>query len=684
MCFLQKTWLRCAFLALIGFAVRSPALSGQLIWDDQFLAHDNPFIKSPWLILETFRHHLFLDSFSGHYRPVQNISYIVDYFFWNTDTYGFHLTNVLLHVASGLSLYFLLCKLLPSLRYARAGSGEGAGVDPLGLTSFLVALLWMVHPVHSAAIDYISGRADSLAFLFASGAWLLVIAAREQRRFARALLSACAALAGLMALCSREIAGIWFAIFLLHLFVFEKKIDARFKTIALIGSLALLATYAGLRQLPERRSERVVASAWTEPFRSVLMLRALGDYGRLMIFPSNLHMERNVLDGRNYESVRQWRESAGTEYLSIAGLALFAGLVAGCLRGGASRRLRIFGSLWFFLGYLPISNLFDLNATVAEHWLYLPSVGFLIFLAGCALDLPPGWQKGTAAFACLAMMTLSARSAMRSTDWANAETFYTRTVAAGGSSVRVCVNLGLIYARRGENERAEKIFRRALQIEPDDPIARNNLADVLSRQGKREEAERMFAASNDASVETRKEHPRSWIAAVNVARLRFARGDKAGALAVLEKAHRDYPGIWDIIKIEAEIARQERGPDAALELVENFAGANWWHYGASLALGRLWAQKGEVEKAAAAFRQASRLDIHDAEALNLIAGMRMRQNRLEEACASQRRAVARQPEQPRQYLMLSDILHRMGRNDEARALVAQVTRMQALVETAAN
>src|SRR3954451_3158899 len=79
----RLTWVRCAILALLGFAVRFPSLQGQLIWDDQYLAHDNPFIKSPVLILESFRHYLFLDSFSAHYRPVQNISYIFDYLIWN-------------------------------------------------------------------------------------------------------------------------------------------------------------------------------------------------------------------------------------------------------------------------------------------------------------------------------------------------------------------------------------------------------------------------------------------------------------------------------------------------------------------------------------------------------------------------------------------------------------------------
>src|SRR4051812_5857514 len=142
--FFRRTWVRCTIIALLGFGVHFPSLQGQLIWDDQYLARDNPFIKSPLLILESFRHYLFLDSFSPHYRPVQNISYIFDYLIWNTDPYGFHLSNVLWHVGSGILLFLLLRRLLGSF---------GAVSSPVSsFAAFLAAALWVVHPVHSAAI----------------------------------------------------------------------------------------------------------------------------------------------------------------------------------------------------------------------------------------------------------------------------------------------------------------------------------------------------------------------------------------------------------------------------------------------------------------------------------------------------------------------------------------------------
>ena len=323
--FLSKDWCRASFLVLTAVIIHVPALSGELIWDDIYLAHDNPFIKSPLLILEAFRHYLFLDSYSAHYRPVQNLSLIFDYFFWNDNTYGFHLTNVLLHGICGILLYFLLRRLLTSFFTHRLTS------TTLSTTAFLVALIWTVHPVHSAAVDYISGRADSLAFLFAATGWLLFLCAEDSLSvLPRIFFYGLASGAALLALCSRETACIWLAIFLVYTLFFERHLRAQKKVILLAACVALIGLYGGLRQLPDRRPGPGPGPEWSPPVRAVLMLRALGDYGRLLVFPANLHMERTVFNPENYRNSVTWERSAGTEYLSIIGLTFGALLALGC------------------------------------------------------------------------------------------------------------------------------------------------------------------------------------------------------------------------------------------------------------------------------------------------------------------------------------------------------------------
>jgi tetratricopeptide (TPR) repeat protein len=171
---------------------------------------------------------------------------------------------------------------------------------------------------------------------------------------------------------------------------------------------------------------------------------------------------------------------------------------------------------------------------------------------------------------------------------------------------------------------------------------------------------------------------------MNLAHIKQAEGDIDATMKILEQARLDYPETWQVIRYQAEVLRVSKRPEAARKLVENFARKNWWHYEASVALGRLFAEQGDAERATAAWRHASWLDVHDAESLNLIAGVRLRQNRLDEAFKIQQRAVARQPDQPRQYRMLSDILAKMGRDDEARAALAQVSQMEAFAKSEAR
>ncbi|MGH8095492.1 MAG: tetratricopeptide repeat protein [Chthoniobacterales bacterium] len=669
----QKTWFCCFSLILLGFVVRTPALRGPFLWDDLYLATGNPFIKSPVLILEAFRHYLFLDSYSLHYRPVQNISFMPDYYFWGDDPFGFHLSSIIWHVGGGVLLFFLLRRLLLTLLR------EPASGHTCQTIAFLLALIWTVHPVHSAAVDYISGRADSVAFCFACSGWLLFLRGeRCAHPGVRFLLFGVSCLLGLLALCSRETALIWLTIFLCHQLFFAERSTRRKKIAISLCCVGLAVAYLGLRYLPAPRTETAPVPAWSAPMRAILMLRALGDYGRLMIFPSNLHMERSVFDPTLFKSAREWRASCGIEYLSMVGLGVLGLFAAGIWRNDRGRKLRVFGAAWFILGYLPISNLVPLNATVAEHWLYLPSVGFLAFLAGCVIALPAKTYSWAVTLACLFVVGLGIRSYYRSGDWASSEKFFEQTIASGGASSRAATNLALIFAKRGDYKRAEGLLRRVLQISPDDPIARNNLADALRHLNRNAEAEKVLLAAAKESKEAQKEYPRTWVVAANLARLRhFQRNDQA-ALAVLEKARAESPEVWELISYEAEVLREDRDAKRARALVQNFYSKNWWHYGAALALGRLYAEEGNVREANRVLLQASRLDLHDVEALNLVAQMRVRENRLNDAYLTQCRAVARQPDAPRQYFLLSDILEKMGRTAEAREAQAEIVRLENL------
>ncbi len=131
-----------------------------------------------------------------------------------------------------------------------------------------------------------------------------------------------------------------------------------------------------------------------------------------------------------------------------------------------------------------------------------------------------------------------------------------------------------------------------------------------------------------------------------------------------------------MVSLESELVRRTQGPLPALRLVENYVDENWWHHAAWLAEGRLYAENNDVTQSTRALRYAAMLDVHDVNALDLLArNFRYVKAGSMTRIATQRRAVARQPYEPRQYLMLAEILDKMGRTTEAQKARDKVARL---------
>ncbi|EDY17449.1 Tetratricopeptide TPR_4 protein [Chthoniobacter flavus Ellin428] len=662
---LARPWVAFFLYVAAGFAVYAPALNGTLVWDDYYLVRENPFFRSPVFSLEVFRHYLFFESFSTYYRPVQNWSYMLDYWIWRGSPFGYHCTNILIHSLSGFLLYLLLRRLLPGLM-PKTADGQRPRCDAAAL---LLALIWVVHPIHNAAVAYISGRADSLAALFSLSAWLLLLKAMEPGEpvWKKATLALLSAVSLLIGLCSKEIALVWLLLLLVHLFAFDRERSWKTKWTVLGAAVAVFACYAILHSLPGYRApmEDGPPAPWAE--RVLLMFRALGDYTGLIFFPVKLYMERSISNPAIYRSVASWRDHSHYEYLSIIGLLALLSALAGCLKAGPGRRWRIFGAVWFALAFLPISNLFPLNAEVAEHWIYLASIGFLIFLAGVVIELPPRAHRLAGWVAVVAIVALGVRTTIRAGDWVDAETFCARTIADGGATPRILSALAGIYGQRGELQKQEQILRKMIVQFPEYAPARLNLGICLSRQGKKAEAEALLGATHQQADQVARQYPRTWTAALQLAQLRTDAGHPDEALGILREARGRFPDTWELIKGEAEMLRETSGPATALPLVEDFAAKHWWHYDSHVTLGALRFAAGQPDAAIRALTAASRLDIYDGRALAGVAEIENTVGHSDEALEVQLQAMDRDPDQPKHYAELAAILEKLGRKAEAAA-----------------
>src|SRR2546428_3966720 len=154
----MKRYLAVLLIIIAVFACYAPALKNGFVWDDTALILRDPLIRSWRLIPEGFNHFLFVDATaSDFYRPLQRLSYTFDYAAFAFQPGGYHLVSIFWHALAAVALLFFADELLLAF---------GVEQRIRRWVAFSAALIWTIHPVQSAAVVYVSGRADPMAAAF--------------------------------------------------------------------------------------------------------------------------------------------------------------------------------------------------------------------------------------------------------------------------------------------------------------------------------------------------------------------------------------------------------------------------------------------------------------------------------------------------------------------------------------
>lgn len=355
------------------FLVYWPALRNGFVWDDTALCFRDPLIRSWRLIPEGFRHFLFLDATaSNFYRPLQRLTFTADYQLYAfAQPWGWHLTSIAIHAAAAVALFFLLRK------FAGALPAKAVPIEVRERLALGVAVLWAIHPLHTSAVTYIAGRADPLAALCGFSGLLLGLVSLENGKRQR-LAAAGAAACFFGALLSKESGVTALLIWFLILAWRRESWRVFGKWLALTA--VVLGTYCALRFTAEK-TPPPPPPVTPAAIRPILAARAVAEYAALIVAPLTLHMERDVSTHPQDSVDATLRNARQREYQTLLGVLLILGLIA-WWRRGQRRDPHIGLALGAFLvAYLPVSNLFSLNATVAEHWLYVPSAFFFLAAA---------------------------------------------------------------------------------------------------------------------------------------------------------------------------------------------------------------------------------------------------------------------------------------------------------------
>ncbi len=539
----MKRSYQVSIIILAGLIFYFNSLFNGFVWDDEFLVRDNPYIRSIVKAVnyafsrDIFPKELFitqpsLTAGSNYYRPIQVISYAVDYKLWGVFAFGYHLTNLVLHIINGLLVYLVISLL-----------------QPVSLISFITALFFVVHPIHIEAVTYISGRADLLAGFFILSAFYFFIRYRRVGVGIKQTTSEInksnwlfelAAFCFFLAMLCKEYAIILPILFLCFDYSFGKLNRATLKPYGLF--FTLLVIYCIFRisalefpnSLPGAQYSTLLLEEF--PVRLLSFLKSIIVYFVVLFVPVNLHMQRTFLKPSSFFDI--W-------VISALSLLLIVSFFTFRQRKKSPLVFFLFGwfiSLIFFQSYIFIPGFM-----MSEHFLYLASIaiffGFGIFFNFLFSKFKVKREKRRLiAFLLSALVVFyGSLTAIHNLNWKNNVTFYKWTLKFSPNSLRVHMNLaneyillnrfdlaldeyrtaklllskidinrykekpqlfnqlqdaialtyynlGVLYADRREFKEAEEQYRSALEILPNYNVARNNLACLLSKTNRPQEA----------------------------------------------------------------------------------------------------------------------------------------------------------------------------------------------------
>jgi protein O-mannosyl-transferase len=590
-------------VVLAVLATYAPSLWNGFVWDDTALILRDPLIRSWRLMGEGFNHFLFVDATaSDFYRPLQRLTYTLEYAAFLFRPGPYHLTSILLHGAAAVALLFFAEELLQIFGIEARRSRWMASI---------ATLVWAIHPVQSAAVVYVSGRADPLAATFGFfGCYLVLRSLRANSRGALVCLIAGGGLFVLSAL-SKE-TGLIFPVLVIALLLLSKKRSAAWKT-AVVATF-VSAIYLSLRLPAEHNPAPVLRAPASLAMRPIVVARAFAEYAGLIVLPINLHMDRQTdaaSSGPNDPSMSRF---AWRELQTLLGVLLIAAAVYWALRA-RKRNPPVFALLILAgLSYLPVSGAWALNASVAEHWLYLPSTFlFLGAAVGDLLETQPARRSAlrgvSVALACWVAL-LCTRTFIRTFDWKDQRTFLQRTIASGGDSARMLINLGGLELSEGHLDLAKKNLETALRKEPDQPFAVINLAVVALKQSDFKTARQLTTHATQMPVVEAQ-------AQELLAVLENKEQGRANPLR-LRLASRTGPSNWSIEKRYIELIDETGATEAAVRELQTCLQTEWYRAESWQLLSELLTKMGREKEAGYAMIQATAYDVHLTEHGNIL------------------------------------------------------------------
>ena len=465
-------------ITILGLAVYINSINGKFICDDYSLIKENVSIKSFANLSKIFyKNKKLKPKKNAFFRPLPLLTYAIDYSFWKLNVKGYHLTNILLHILVGMSIFWLITLIFKDQ-----------------VLSFFTSLLFIVHPIHTEAVSYLSGRNDLLAVLFLLLCFICYTAFLKSNNF---YLYPCILLSFFLALFSKENSLILPVLLILYHFTFHKeKKKNLFPLLSLfmINFCYLFYRFGILRstsssQIPESTalSLNSLTIAAAAPLGIILkkipgFFVAITNYFKLLLLPFGLHLDY----GEKIFSFFHLK--------SLLGMSLLVSLLLVAFFMRKKNKIITFSILWFFLALLPVADFYPVFSFMAEHYLYLPSIGFFLLLAKGLTIVYKKTKFRIATIIFLIILTgfYAYLTVQQNTFWRTPLELYKRTLNYNPSSVWALTNLGSVYREMNQPEKSLKLLKKAVQLNPHNAEAYTKLAAVYHDMNNENEAIELY------------------------------------------------------------------------------------------------------------------------------------------------------------------------------------------------
>ncbi|MEO1528662.1 MAG: tetratricopeptide repeat protein, partial [Planctomycetota bacterium] len=416
-------------------------------------------------------------------RVVGRWTFALNFAAGGLDVWGYHLVNIVIHVAAALLLMGIVRRVLLLPRMPDSLREQAA------VLAFCSALLWLVHPIQTESVTYIVQRLESMMGMFFLASIYAILRSSENRPV---IWQTLAVIAGWLCIGTKEVGLMLPLVALLFDRVF---LAGSWKDVVLRRGLvhALLLTamlsyfVVGIGSVPLHVERPVNSNVAMERASSWEFLRTqpgvLLHYLKTTFWPQNLCLE---LD---------WPIARGAFEIYGKGAVIVAALVTGfvLLR---SRPAVGFLIVTFFLILAPSSTIVPLYLAF-EHRMYLSlafiSIGVVMSIYWCGLrlsqrfgagDLGRNGTLGVLLFSVPVAILLIVLTRQHNETYQSSLSVWQNVVRVAPHNVRARMNLGVYLGRAGRYEEAESQFRVALEQLPTYDACWYNLGLDLHRDRK--------------------------------------------------------------------------------------------------------------------------------------------------------------------------------------------------------